>query len=115
MSNFVKIGKHRFNLDQVTDVVECSDGTVYVYWNFLDGEGAICRDTLSGDQGKLLLAIIDQDDDAVDAIYERMYNARRVVLPPEEPAASFGTPVEAADEVDTSRGYPINFINLTNS
>lgn len=78
MSNFVKIGKHRINLDKVSDVLELGDGSVRVYYDFaVSGEYnplVIMHDAFKGDEAALLLAIIDQDDEAVDEIYQRVYD-----------------------------------------
>ncbi len=72
--NFVKVGKHRLNLDTVSDVYELGDGSVRVYYNYAisgDYNAAICSyDTLRGDQAKFLLAWIDGDDETVDALYD---------------------------------------------
>lgn len=103
MSNFVKVGKYRINLDQVTCVTETKDG-VRVFYPHAVGD-SYAYDDLRGDQAKLLLAIIDQDDELVDELYQRQYAQSK----PKEPA------LEAADAADTSLVYPINFMTLNQS
>jgi hypothetical protein len=117
MSNFVKIGKHRINLDHVSDVYELGDGSVRVYYDYAisgDYNAAIpCHDTFKGDEAKLLIALLDSDDEQVDALFQRVNGKPEpeTILTTKQVEA-LGGAIEAADEVDTMRAYPINFINL---
>lgn len=75
MANFIKIGKHRINLDQVTEVIERQNGNAQVFWNYtITGDYGDHTDysEFSGDEAKLLLALIDQDDETVGRIYARV-------------------------------------------
>ncbi len=73
MSNFIKVGKHRLNLDLVSEIKEFGDGSVHIFWSYAVGGDcgvvSCAYDDLHGDEAKLLLAYVDGDDDEVDRLY----------------------------------------------
>lgn len=106
MSNFVRIGKHRINLDHVTEVKECGDDMVRVYWDYaVSGEYqdrmAACDEYLD-DEARLLLAIIDQDDEQVDALYAKVNGKKTDPYGEAVPPLEDG--LEGADEDDEDDG-----------
>lgn len=70
--NRIKIGKHRINLDHITDVQEFGNGEI---WAYLDTSSDGSRDfiALKGDAAKLFLMVWDgEDGEEFDALYEKV-------------------------------------------
>ncbi len=84
MAQFVRIGKRRLNLDLVRLVVEDNDGENCIATAYFSpaekpdyyGEMQPDAETFFDEQAWLLLALVDQDDEAVDRLYERVNGSK---------------------------------------
>jgi len=66
LANFVQVGKHHINLEQVSCVTETREG-VRVFYPHGVGDG-YAYDDLRGDAAKLMLAFIHTDDDEIERL-----------------------------------------------